>query len=64
MMNNNECMICYEKKNKMIILNCHSTHNVCESCIKIWHSSNNSCPMCRTEIDFSKCSININKKCT
>ena len=54
----NECMICYEKKKKMITLNCHSTHNVCESCIKIWHSSNNSCPMCRTEIDFSKCSIN------
>ena len=59
LMHNNECMICYEKKNKMITLNCHSTHNVCESCIKIWHSSNNSCPMCRTEIDFSKCSINI-----
>lgn len=59
---NNECMICYEKKNKMIILNCHSTHNVCETCIKTWHCSNNSCPMCRTEIDFSKCFININNK--
>jgi hypothetical protein len=56
---NYECMICYEIKNKMITLNCHSTHNICESCIKIWHSSNNSCPMCRTEINFNKCSLHI-----
>ncbi len=52
--NDNECLICYENKSKIISLSCHSTHNICEDCIKIWYKTNNTCPMCRTCIDFSK----------
>ncbi len=49
-----ECFICYENKSKIISLSCHSTHNICEDCMKIWYKNNNTCPMCRTNINFSK----------
>ncbi len=52
--NNEDCLICYENKNRMISLSCHSTHNICEDCMKIWYKNNNTCPMCRTSINFSK----------
>jgi hypothetical protein len=54
---NKECIICYENKDKIITLNCHSTHTVCMDCIKIWYSTNTSCPMCRNNINFHQCSI-------
>ncbi len=52
---NEDCIICYENKDKIISLSCHSTHNICEDCIKLWYKTNTSCPMCRTSINFSKC---------
>jgi hypothetical protein len=50
-----ECLICYQNKDKIISLSCHSTHNICEDCMKIWYKTNDTCPMCRTSINFSKC---------
>ena len=52
---NDDCIICYENKDKIISLSCHSTHNICEDCMKIWYKTHDTCPMCRSNIDFSKC---------
>ena len=47
----NMCPICNERKVE-IVLDCN--HLFCEQCIKTWlFDKNNSCPMCRFEINIS-----------
>lgn len=40
------CCICMEARSNMI-LSC--THNYCENCIKEWHVTSNTCPICRAK---------------
>jgi len=48
------CCICMEEKTN-VILAC--THNFCETCIKEWKISSNTCPICRKRTDESDCFI-------
>lgn len=43
-----ECSICFDEKEKGILLNCK--HIFCEECIKIWIKKKNNCPICRKKI--------------
>ena len=43
-----ECSICFDEKEKGILLNCE--HIFCEECIKIWIKKKNNCPICRKKI--------------
>jgi hypothetical protein len=40
------CCICMDSRSNMI-LSC--THNYCEQCIKEWHVTSNTCPICRAK---------------
>ena len=46
-----DCCICLENKDSLIKTNCD--HLFCEKCILEWFGKgNNTCPLCRKEIDF------------
>ncbi|KAJ8911084.1 hypothetical protein NQ315_000544 [Exocentrus adspersus] len=44
----NECCICFERKQE-IILPC--THSFCTHCIEEWNESHDTCPICREKLD-------------
>ena len=52
----NNCTICFENISfdNNCITNCN--HNFCEKCLDEWFKKNkNTCPLCRTKIDYYKC---------
>jgi len=50
---NSSCIICYNELKDPVLFPC--CHNIfCGKCIMKWHKTNDSCPLCRTKIDFSK----------
>ena len=50
-LSNQDCCICLENKDSIIKTNCN--HLFCEKCILEWFGKgNNTCPLCRKEIDF------------
>ncbi len=55
-----DCIICYENSNNMIVLNCCNMHVLCSSCLKKWNNYNNTCPMCRKNIVLNECSLYVN----
>jgi hypothetical protein len=50
---NSSCIICYNELKDPVLFTC--CHNIlCGKCIIKWNKNNNSCPLCRREIDFQK----------
>lgn len=57
---NEDCCICLENKDSLIKTNCN--HLFCEKCILEWFGKgNNTCPLCRKEIDFFSDANNNNR---
>lgn len=47
-----ECGICMEMNNKVILPNC--SHSLCLKCYQDWYSRSQSCPFCRDSLDGVK----------
>ncbi|BAT97370.1 hypothetical protein LR48_Vigan11g116900 [Vigna angularis] len=43
-----ECGICMEMNNKVVLPNCN--HTLCMKCFRNWHSRSQSCPFCRDSL--------------
>ncbi|XP_027335633.1 E3 ubiquitin-protein ligase AIRP2 isoform X4 [Abrus precatorius] len=43
-----ECGICMEMNNKVVLPNCN--HSLCVKCYKDWHARSQSCPFCRDSL--------------
>ncbi|WVZ16396.1 hypothetical protein V8G54_009378 [Vigna mungo] len=43
-----ECGICMEMNNKVVLPNCN--HTLCMKCYRNWHSRSQSCPFCRDSL--------------
>lgn len=54
---NEECCICFDNNNYMIKLNCHDTHIICSSCFATSYNIKEICPLCRSDIVISLCTI-------
>lgn len=52
-----ECPICYDQINDLFITHCN--HHFCNSCIHKWAKTKNSCPLCRSLLNFMTIYENI-----
>ncbi len=55
--NESECCVCFENKQHMIGLNCHISHIICSECMETVFNIKQSCPLCRSNINITDCSI-------
>ena len=44
-----QCSICLEEKHDKVTNSCN--HSFCRDCLSSWRSINNTCPLCRNELD-------------
>jgi hypothetical protein len=55
--NYTDCVICYNTCCRIIQLECHESHIFCENCLNRWMINNNSCPMCRQNININNAKL-------
>jgi hypothetical protein len=56
-----ECVVCMEPLESTVVLNCHPTHQICESCCDRMMRMNqiNKCPLCRGSVRPSDCCVYV-----
>lgn len=54
-----ECIVCMEQLDEanIVVPNCHSHHQMCETCCLTLIQETHNCPMCRGEMVMNECSV-------
>lgn len=58
---NDECVVCLEPLESIVVLNCHPTHQICEDCCRhiITTRCTKKCPLCRGEMRSEECNVYV-----
>lgn len=56
-----ECVVCMEPLESIVVLNCHPTHQICEGCCDRMMTMNqkNKCPLCRGSVRPEDCNVYV-----